>query len=340
MKKIPWRLRVHKGREQYTVARPRYHRLLRQASGYMAGLMIGGAVFGGVTLATTGLKLITAHYANIAIKVNGKTIPTAAEPFIYNANVYVPISTIGHGLKAKVNWDGQKRQVIIQDPSVPETASGTLNYDQLPVYSGTHTISYQGQTYFSPFALATLINQPFYLDSTTNTAYIGKGPATTGMPINAFFDVRDYGDYAHWSGSIIGPTYGWNDGAPKIDGVVYPNSDSLVWAARKTNSQVPGVEYNLNGNYTSLTGSFGIDDASDQKEQVQLTITGDGKQLYQSPFMQEGEAATPVAVNVTGVHLLTIALSVRTSNQTIYTMGQTLPSGLVLNVDFADVHVH
>lgn len=314
-------------------------RTLRSLTGYALGVLVGSLFFGSLSLASSGVTSVAAHYANIAIHIDGKTIATSAEPFIYNANVYVPISTIGHGLGAKVQWDSAKRDVVITDSHLAKVQQGELSYYHLPVYAGTHTVSYGGQTYVSGFALATIANLPYYLDQTAQTLYIGKGPSA-GMPLSAFYDTRDYGDYAHLNKGVLGPDYGWSDGAPKIDGVTYPNDNSLVWAPQATNPVVPGVEYSLSGNYTSLTGAFGLDDGADGKEQVQLTLTGDGKQLYQSPWMGKAQPATPVSVNVTGVKLLTVSFAVQSTSGTVYSMGQALPQGMAVDIDFADVFVH
>ncbi len=317
--------------------------ILRSVSSYGVGLLIGGMVFGGVTFASTGLKTIQAHYANIKIDVNGKVISTNAEPFIYNSNVYVPISAIGHGLGAQVNWVGSKHEVVIARTPQLQTQSGGLLYYGSPIlwYGTTHTFSYKGQSYVSPIALATILNEPLYIDPTTLTAYIGQGPAS-GMPLVNFPDVRDYGDYAVASNGYTGAITGWNNGPSKINGQTYPNSNgkSILWSPANSNSQVPGVTYNLNGKYTSLTGLFGVDDASGSSDQLQLTITGDGQQLYQSPWMAKGETATPVEVNVSNVHLLTVAFSVKTSSGAVYTMGQAVPNGTVVDADFVDVLVH
>ncbi|MHB1628294.1 MAG: stalk domain-containing protein [Bacilli bacterium] len=317
--------------------------ILRSVSGYGVGLLIGGMVFGGITFATTGLKPIQVHYANIKIAVNGKVIPTSAEPFIYNSNVYVPISAIGHGLGAQVNWVGKSHEVAIARTPQLKTQSGALLYYGSPVlwYGSTHTFSYKGQSYVSPIALAAVLGEPVYVDPKTLAAYIGRGPSS-GMPLADFPDVRDYGDYAAASNGSVGAITGWNNGQSQIAGQLYPNSNgrSILWSSAGGNPQIPGVTYNLNGKYTSLTGLFGVDDASGSSDQLQLTITGDGQQLYQSPWMSKGQTATPVEVNVSNVNLLTVAFSVKTSSGAIYTMGQSVPKGTAVNADFVDVLVH
>ena len=310
-------------------------------SSYATGLLIGATVFGGITYASTGVRLVDAHYANISINVDGKTIPTQAEPFIYNNNVYVPISTISHGLGASVNWVGAKHQVVITDTNAPTSQSGMLEYYNVPIfwYPQTHSVMYKNQLYVSPIALATILNQPFYLDPQTNNFYIGKGP-DGHMPLVNLTDVRDYGDFSKLIGGAIGPMTGWSDGPAKIAGISYPsaNGQSIVWASLTSGSVVPGVTYNLNGNYSNLSGLFGVDDASSTAK-LQLTISGDGKVLYQSPWMAHGEKATPVIVDVAKVQLLNVSFSVQTASGAIYNEGQALPSGLNVDADFLNVSV-
>lgn len=317
--------------------------ILRSVSGYGMGLFIGAMVFGGVSFAGTGLKPLQVHYANIKIAVNGKVIPTSAEPFIYNYNVYVPISAIGHGLGAQVSWVGTKHEVSIARTAQLKTQSGSLLYYGSPIlwYGNTHTFSYKGQSYVSPFALATALNEPVYIDPTTHAAYIGQGPSS-GMPLVNFPDVRDYGNYAVASGGYVGAITGWKDGPSQIAGQIYPNSNgrSILWSPANSNGQIAGVTYNLNGKYTSLTGLFGVDDASGTGSQLQLTIAGDGQQLYQSPWMSRGQAATPVEVNISKVKLLTVSFSVKTASGAVYTMGETVPQGTVAVADFVDALVH
>ena len=316
-----------------------FHKLI---SSYAIGLLIGATVFGGITYASTGVKSISARYANIRINVDGKNISTQAEPFIYNNNVYVPISTISHGLGAAVKWNGSQHQVLITDTNAPIKQTGVLEYYHDPIYwyGQTHSMIYQKQLYVSPIALATVMNEPFYIDPLTNDFYIGTGPQGQ-MPLVNLTDVRDYGDFAKLTNGGIGPMTGWSDGSAKIAGVVYPqaNGQSIVWAPSANNPQVPGVTYNLNGRFTDLSGVFGVDDASDPSVKLQLIITGDGKVLYQSPWMIKGEKATPVIVSVSGVKLLNLAFSVQTSSGAVYTMGQSLPKGVNIDADFLNVSV-
>ncbi|MCY0891938.1 MAG: NPCBM/NEW2 domain-containing protein [Acidibacillus sp.] len=317
--------------------------MIRSFSGYGIGLLIGSVVFGGISFASTGVQAIHVRYANIQIKVDGKVIPTEAQPFIYHKNVYVPISTIGLGLGSHVQWVGGLDDVMVTEPGQSLEQSGSLSYDTSPVlwYGPTHTTYHNGSLEVSPIALASMMGEPFSYDASTHSFYIGQGDGS-GLPLVHFPVVREYGDFASWSQGNIGPASGWNDGPPEIDGKVYANAtgQSIVWSPVSDSSVVPGVVYNLRAKYAYLTGVFGMDSAVSSQNAVQLTVLGDGQQLYQSPWMTASEAGTPVAVNVSGIHLLSVEFAVKTADGTIYSMGQATPSSTVANADFLDVRVH
>lgn len=313
-------------------------RMLRPWAAYAIGLLAGAACFGGLTHAAGKVSSIQVKFANIQMLVRGQKVASKAEPFLFDHNVYVPASAIAHALGAQADWNGASRTLALRYEEPPAVHVGNVYYDGLEVYPATNTAFWNAKPYVAGFALALALNQPFYFDSATNIAYIGTGPAS-GMPIDSFYDVRDYGDYAKARDGIVGPSYGWTDGAPRIGGILYPNGNSLVWASGAPGAAVPGVEYNLRGAYTQVTGNFGLDDASGQGIGAQLTITGDGKLLYQSPWMMRGAQAAPVSVNVKGVQLLTVSFAIQTGGR-LFRMGQAVPSGVTADVDFADVNVH
>jgi hypothetical protein len=73
-------------------------------------LFICGTVF-----AKKAEEMIKARFANIQLIVNGKTIQTKAEPFIYNGNVYAPLATIANMLGVKQEWDNSVPAVRFDD---------------------------------------------------------------------------------------------------------------------------------------------------------------------------------------------------------------------------------
>lgn len=308
-------------------------RLTRSALGLCAGVVVGIAACGGFAFATGRIQTISARFDDIALVVNGQTIPTTAQPLIYKGNVYVPISAIAHGLGATATWDGKAREVLVT-PGAPVAVQARMVYAGQPFYGTYQDVKYKGAWYASADALAVATAQPEYYDSTTHALYIGYGPLS-GMPLYGFADVRAVGDYA-----ASGPTFGWASGVPHIGQIPYENAAALVWGAKDAGSVVPAVEYDLHAHYQALTGAFGMDDDYAGAASVRLVVMGDGHTLYASPYEKSGEKAQPIDVNVRGIHLLTIGFAVRLpSGKTIY-QGQPLPPGYPVEADFVDVSVH
>lgn len=69
----------------------------------------------GTVFAKRAEEMIKARFANIQLIVNGKTIQTKAEPFIYNGNVYAPVATIANMLGVKQQWDNSVPAVRFDD---------------------------------------------------------------------------------------------------------------------------------------------------------------------------------------------------------------------------------
>lgn len=82
------------------------------ASGLAASvLLVGSSAFAWHSYT----KNIQARFAQIKLIVDGKTIQTKAEPFIYNGNVYAPIATIANALGVDQYWDNKTPAVIVKD---------------------------------------------------------------------------------------------------------------------------------------------------------------------------------------------------------------------------------
>ncbi|WP_167577888.1 stalk domain-containing protein [Ammoniphilus sp. YIM 78166] len=69
------------------------------------GVIASSLLLGGSALAYSSYtKNIKVTFANIKLIVNGKTIETKAEPFVYNGNVYAPVATIANMLGVSQEW--------------------------------------------------------------------------------------------------------------------------------------------------------------------------------------------------------------------------------------------
>lgn len=84
------------------------------------GITLGALIFGGVSVATNGLKSIDVMYNNIKIAVDGKEVKTDSEPFIYEGRTYVPIRVVSEALGADIDWNDKTKTVEIFKDGRPE----------------------------------------------------------------------------------------------------------------------------------------------------------------------------------------------------------------------------
>ncbi|MET3292500.1 UNVERIFIED_CONTAM: hypothetical protein ABID98_005197 [Brevibacillus sp. OAP136] len=105
--------------------------------------MIAGIVCSTLILGTTSsfaknvTEKISARFSNIKLIVNGQTISTKAEPFIYNGNVYAPVATVANMLGIKQEWDNKTPAVRFTDPNA-RLASTTSATTDTPLGHGLH----------------------------------------------------------------------------------------------------------------------------------------------------------------------------------------------------------
>lgn len=89
-------------------------------------------------------KSIQVTYRNISILVNGKTLPSEQESFIYQGRTFVPLRTIGEAVNKTVEWDKAKNQIKISEPFARANSwDELLNYvsDHYQIRKSTKTFS-------------------------------------------------------------------------------------------------------------------------------------------------------------------------------------------------------
>ena len=93
----------------------------------LVSVLVLGLVFG--VNAATGTQQIEVNYRDIAIQVNGQTVATDVEPFIFQDRTFVPIRFIAQSLGKMVTWDQEKAQVRVAEPLVlDESFNGKTIY--------------------------------------------------------------------------------------------------------------------------------------------------------------------------------------------------------------------
>ena len=297
---------------------------MKKSLGLWLGILTGATVFGGISYAQTGIQKINASFANIQMIVNGKPVKTGAEPFIYDKNVYVPVSAVGHALDATVNWVNKPAEVQVLGPEA------TLKPFQVYV-NGTkypNGLTDGKDIYMIPAASAgyeTATGLVPSSDSQGNINFDNANPPAiaSGSPLFTMTPQKLYGDF---SNANLYPqqqlTGYWT---PSVLGKLFPAQFTVEWGIGVgQKSVIPGMDYALNGNYQTLTGQFAIDDLSRNfGGAVQLVFVGDGKTIASTGWVQSASQPTPINVNVAGVNLLEIQYQLKLANGTVYNMGQT-----------------
>ncbi|KUO95721.1 NPCBM/NEW2 domain-containing protein [Ferroacidibacillus organovorans] len=292
---------------------------------FVLGAVTSLLLAGGTAYASATFRHIEASYANISIQVNGKPVPTSAEPFIYNKNVYVPISTVGHALGANVQWINNPATVKVTPSSTVHPVSVYYNGQALPsgITDGSTFLDVPASStaYTSVTGLLPTIDSAGNVDikqSTPPAFPTGSTPLVLSMQ-----PTHLYGDFANTNLYPKGQLSGyWN---ATVLGQLYPGIYTMEWGVVPgTPAQVPGVDYALNGKYTTFSGTLAIDDLSkNYGGAVQLVFLGDGKTIGQTGWAQGGTEPISFSVPVSGVQTLEIQYEVKGPNGNIHMMGST-----------------
>ncbi len=98
---------------------------MRSIKSLVAGIVIGALLFGSSPIfALSGIRNIAVTYQNIKLTVDGKTVQTDAEPFLYDGRTYVPIRAVSEALGAGVKWSATTSTIeITKSPSTTTTSS-------------------------------------------------------------------------------------------------------------------------------------------------------------------------------------------------------------------------
>lgn len=125
----------------------------------LLGAVAASLVVGGTTsaFAKASKENISVSYNNIKLVVDGKTVNTSNEPFIYNGTTYLPVRAVGEALGKNVSWDGSTNTVTIgnsaSNSSSTNTSTGYSRTNPAPIntmqtftqpkgsFGGSYTVS-------------------------------------------------------------------------------------------------------------------------------------------------------------------------------------------------------
>lgn len=167
--------------------------------------------------------------------------------------------------------------------------------------------SFNGTTYLPVRAIGDALGKEITWDGDTKTIYLGKVIKPSGEIIG----ISELIPYAN-SGMKMGMK--WNDNERlKIAKTEYENLNSITCSGIGKNGSKT-IEFNLDGNYSKLTGKFGVDDSSPNPTDMNkysrtgavLHIIGDGNTLYETNLAIKGNEAMPIDMSLIGVKRLKI----------------------------------
>lgn len=103
--------------------------MINNCKAFLSGVIVTLAtiIFCNTVFAVATGTNISVFYNNIRIFIDGNEIKTkdvngrSEEPFIFNGTTYVPIRLVSEAFNKIVQWDGDKKQILIADK---ETYSG------------------------------------------------------------------------------------------------------------------------------------------------------------------------------------------------------------------------
>lgn len=248
---------------------------------------------GAVNLAGAPMVDHTGH-----VIIDGAMSPNMV-PILYNGQAYVQANVLSSKLGVQSTWSNTLHSVSYDLSNVPQLVSnGQVVMVGHPL-TGVQPITYGGTSYLPANAIAQQLQIPNEWNVGTGVDYFGDQTAG-GMLTNMMQPT-----------SVAG--FGSNGSQPMINssmvmgGTTYTNGLQFNGGTGGWSAPLETMTYNLNGDYSKLSGIVGIDDNSISATGVNVSIVGDGNTLYHWT-VGTGQAPEKFSVNVNGVHNLQIVL--------------------------------
>lgn len=305
----------------------------------MAGIVAGALLSAGVAYAAVGNANIRVSYDGIRIVVGGKVVPTSAQPFVYDKNVYVPVSAVAHALRGTVKWVNKPAAAVVVGPALPQPVSVYYLGRKLPdgITNGRSYLAVPAQA--AAYAQATGLTAAYtssgdvLFTPPAHALAAGQAYLTSLQPSSLSGDFTNTTDYPD---GVVGTI------AASVLGRLHAGAHTIEWTVQGGQlSVVPTASYALGGAWQTLTGALAIDDdTSDFGGQVRLLFTSNGNQVALTKWASAGAEPVAFSVDVAGLDTLTVAFQLRSPDGHVYQPGGsfTAPSasGTYLAVDVVD----
>lgn len=188
-------------------------------------------------IAKTSTENINVSYNNIKIVVDGKTVLTDTEPFIYNGTTYLPVRAVGEALGKEVNWDSATNTVYLGSTtgSAPTNTSTSTAINKVIYDENNLKVTYNGLSVDEYGD----INVDLTLENNTGTNYS--------------FQVREFSV----NGIMFDPIFSCDVGSGKkaVDGIYLPDWD-LSDIGISSVAQINDIEFSFHIYETDTWDTF------------------------------------------------------------------------------------
>jgi hypothetical protein len=114
---------------------------------FIIGFVVGAMLFGTASIAAESSKSIQVLYRNIKIAINGKTIATDSEPFVYNSRTYVPVRFVAEAFGKEVRYNETTDTVEITDTAAAQATPKDNGTITVPVVATPSEYEKRAKTY-------------------------------------------------------------------------------------------------------------------------------------------------------------------------------------------------
>jgi len=210
--------------------------------------------------------------------------------------------------------------VVMANPVMREVVFGVslrINGALVDFDADSRPFIMDGRTFLPVRTVADLFGADVGFDPDTNTVLLTGdiGAVATNQPtplVTTIFEISPHNDNT----AAVRPTV-------NILGVAH--LDALVYTYTNWPGGQVDVRHNLGGNYSRLTGLYGIVDGSERRSST-LTIIADGRQLLRHTF-NANDAPLVLDLDVSDVQLLTVSVNSshgggRNDNRQLAVIGQ------------------
>ncbi|MGG1400190.1 NPCBM/NEW2 domain-containing protein [Bacillus salipaludis] len=194
----------------------------------------------------------------------------------------------------------KNKEISTLKSKIPVVSTGKLYKDG--ILSGTSQfISMADKDYVELKNIIPLLsvydaNRTVY-NRTTKNLFLGVVPQNGHVSLTSF---KPYSVKEAWAYSYEIKINRWADGQ-----AFTINNQRYSWGiGASTTYFTPSIEYKLQGKYKKIKFKYGLDDTTDEDARAYITISGDGRMLFDSDNLDIQEDAKEIDLDITGINMI------------------------------------